>query len=223
LGDAFEAFHGALALRSALGGLVLVAVWRLFRHPDEGGRLGWVASIASALAWREHIWTASLAVATAVAAPVLPAVVRWPDSPLVGPMAAISLVGVWAAVPDTEPALVAAAVAVVAVALGPIRSARVGDRFVALGAVALTSWTGSAGRSEIVGGLACAGLLLAPTPDDDRWATVAAHVGAVLVASRVLTRWSWTGAAIGGSVLVVASWAWWWARSGRSGRDPEDA
>lgn len=121
------------------------------------------------------------------------------------PLLALSAVGVYFTVPDTEEAMVLLAVAGPLAVLGwPLRliSLGTGGSMAAAGVVCWTVAAGGHGRlSSVVGGLACFGLLVIepvgrwavsrragspPVPGPPAVAVLAAHLGVVYVASRVV-------------------------------------
>ena len=219
-------WHLWLALGSlAVGAAVALARAMLGRRPDAGGRLVVsLVAVAAVLKQQQAIgwWAACLAV---VAAGVLAVGASSRDTGLVGVLAAMSLAGVWASVPDTESALAAVCVVGVVAVLGPVlgRSAAaftVGDRLAAVVLVVATARIGSAGRSEIVGGIACIGLLCvplalpaAPTADPAPTAlrrhlsVVAIHGVLVLVASRGITRLAWRPALVAAAGVALVALA----------------
>ena len=151
---------------------------------------------------------------------------RWAADGLVPPLLALSAVGIYFTVPDTEEAMVLLGVAAPLAVLGwPLRLARMGTG----GSLAVTGflcWTVAAGGygrpSSIVGGLACLGLLfveplgrLATGGSAWTWrrgryapyAAMAVHLALVYVASRVAGLRRTVPAAIGvaGAELVLAT------------------
>ena len=219
-------WHLWLALGSlAVGAAVALAWVFLRRRPDAGGRLVVsLVAVAAVLKQQQAIgwWASCLAV---VAAGVLALGARSRDCELVGVLAAMSLAGVWASVPDTESALVAVCVVGVVAVLGPVlgrsrASFTVGDRLAAVALVVATAQIGSAGRSEIVGGIACIGLLSVPlalpaapiggpvaAPFRRVVPVVAIHGALVVIAARGITRLDWRPAlmaAIGIALVALA-------------------
>ena len=197
LGDmhlGLAAESGAVALGFAVLGVAAgrVGPRKSARHV---GMLGTVGIAVAAVLWHRSVVVAVVAVLVAVGSGVASAC-RCTTARATLLLAAMSLAGVWAAVPDTEAPLVAAVAAVVAVAIADAVGVRPtwGDRAVAVGLVVLTAVVGAAGRSEVVGGLACLGLLVVPIPRRPRpgagAATIGVHAAIVVVASRGVTRLS---------------------------------
>ncbi|MFN8050221.1 MAG: hypothetical protein U0Q22_02165 [Acidimicrobiales bacterium] len=211
IGDELARFHPELALLGAVIGLLvgLVCVATGFARP-----LALAGVVVPAVLWREVTVAGVVAAAVAIGCVVVASIVRREDSTLVGPLVVISLAGVWLAVPDTESALIALAVVTVALVVTTVVGRSLpptawGERLVGMALVVLVARAGSVGRSDLAGGIACLGALVAPVPDPHRSTraacrtSLAVHTVAVLVASRVLTRWS-SRAAIVGAVALLA-------------------
>lgn len=220
--------HIGLAVEAAMVALVAASVaiasalsQRRLWPPHPHGLLSAVGIGVVAVLWQRELLGGGRALGLVLAIGLLLVVARSATSPLVPPLAAISLVGVWAAVPDTETALVAAVGAIVAFAVGLLTGARSpwGDRIVAVGSVVVTAVIGSAGRSEVIGGLACAGLLVVPLPRRRRaWSAsvlIGSHSVIVVLASRIVTRLDRPFAMVAAGALLGAALAV--AASGRSG------
>jgi hypothetical protein len=132
---------------------------------------------------------------------------RWRHRGLAPVLLAVSVVGVYTTVPDTEPAMVALGAALPLALLGwpwPLGCVGRAGAYAATGALLWVVAVGGVGRgSAVVGGVACLGLLavepaarlLAPGRGsvlehlpDGRWGAVAVavvHLGLVYVAARV--------------------------------------
>ncbi len=136
----------------------------------------------------------------------------------VGVLAVAGLIGVWVAVPDTEPPLVAAVLLTPLVASQAARGRPVGRAGTAALVVAVLGavWVGSAGRGSAlaavcaVGAVAVAPLVLGLTRPlvGPRWWTLAgAHLVVVLAVPRVVMRWSvplaWCASVV--SLLLLAA------------------
>jgi hypothetical protein len=103
------------------------------------------------------------------------------------PLTVVALVGVWAAVPDTEPPLSSAAALVPLAVLRPARGAAVGPQGTAALVVVLVGavWVGSAGRGAALCAL-CAVGLLAVAPAVFGFGSAGALRGRVLVEAVVV-------------------------------------
>lgn len=228
MSDQLERFHAALALQSTAVGLLIatIAVWvtaRSARRPSHqvaGHHVVMaVAGAISALGVRDYISAGST-----VALLVLVAVAgadRRPDTPIVGVLVTVSLIGVWAAVPDTEAPLIAAAIVTTVVTIIAVTQrtslqfrGRRGDRLPAIALVVVVALVGSAGRSEVIGGIGCVGLLVGaviPAPQRLRrheirpGVIIGLHVMLVCVSSRLLTRCSTAMAIVGVAVIATVS------------------
>lgn len=198
----FEAFHPGLAVSMAAVGSALAVAWYVLDRRREGpspSRLVPVAAVgAAALVASGRLSVGAVGVVAVGVVLVAgfgllsPAALR-PDSPMVPAYLVVSMIGVWAAVPDTEPALVLGGIVVPSVVLGRCRQPAVIDRVVGIALVVLAAWSGSAGRSEIVGGLGCVGLLALPPRLEVATRLRAptlfvVHLAVVVVSSRVVTR-----------------------------------
>jgi len=221
----FDRYHGDLALRAAGVGTVLASGWfvasrwRARSRPGSdpvrlrhGGRVAVGAVVAAAVLTHERyltVWRLVGLVAIVATAVAVPAG-RRPDRRIVGVLTLVSLVGVWAAVPDTEPALIAAAVLGVGVITGTTQGGWRADRVAAIALVSITAWIGARGRIEAIGGLACLGLLVTlPPARRERGSvvvTVALHLVLVGIAARLLTRAS-PGWAVAGAAAVALAGA----------------
>lgn len=200
LAGTLDRFHAGLALRAGLVGLALAGALIATRRGHRPGRFASVGAAALVLTASEGVIDpvpALLAALLAAGLAIGDGRGSRHDSPLVGPLATVSTIGVWAAVPDTEAALVAAVLAVTVVGLTAVASRGpgtfgAGDRVVAIGLIAAAAWAGAPHRPELVGGLACVGLLVAPLPRRPGrrlgGGLVTLHTGIVVVSSRVLTR-----------------------------------
>lgn len=223
--EAIDPYHPRLAVTGAVLGaavaVVLLVVDRVGR-PDRERRLPRLA-VATAAACG-GVWVLDLVpggagiVAMVVGVLLIAVGIVFPgptEAPLVAAMAVVSLAGAWAAVPDTESPLVALASVAVPVVVGAVRSTRVVDRLAATLLVVFVAWAGSAGRSEIVGGIGCVGLLVSFVParptvggrfGPGGVSRLALHVGVVAVASRLVTRIDRAPAiAVTAALLVVGS------------------
>lgn len=190
-----DRFHASLALESLGVGLAVTLVWAAIRRGRASGGVVTfaTATAASLLIARHYVFPIPVVIGMAVVL-LGGAAVRRLDASTVGVLAVVSLTGVWLAVPDTEVPLIAVGV-VAAPALWASRRSTpfaVVDRLAAIGLVVLAAWVGSAGRSEVVGGIGCVGLLAVPLSRSDetpQWVgTVAVHAVAVAVSSRLVTR-----------------------------------
>lgn len=218
-------YHPGLAAVSVACGIAVVAVSVAVRRRtdvDPTTPLALVAVIA--IAGAERLTTAAPVAAMGALALVALGGVRRrgaaPSPAQRGVVAAgcVSSAGVWAAVPDTEMALVVAAVmGVSAVGVSfladPSRVADRTGRLVWAAAGALAAVAGGRGTPQLPGGLAAAALLAAfPStvravpPSRAVRRLVVAHAVAVVVASRIVTRWETPGSVIA-SVAIVASFA----------------
>lgn len=233
--ETFAAYHGDLALVAGGVGLAVGVAVRVIRRsaaPPPAVTvvppLALAAVTATLVAGGQHLLPWAVAGPGVLVFVLLGSAARRADAPLVGLLAAISALGVYAAVPDTEiPAVVVGVLVAVVVVVGPAIPPVLGDRVAAVTLVGLAAVTGSAGRSEVVGGLACLGLLLAPLPsrlDRPALALAGLHTAVVVVAARVVTRWSWiesiaaSAVLLWGALAVAVRW-----RSARSGGGADDA
>ncbi len=205
--DQYQLVVGAIAL--AVGGL-LAAVDLWARGLDRPGRVpvaivgrAWaLAGVAGALigGWSTPRavpwWIAATVVAVMAPTDRMPA--AHPLGRVVPSLAVASLVGIWAAVPDTEPA-VAAACALVPLAASRLRrgTPAVGGAGTAAVVVAAlgAAWVGSAGRATAVAALAAVAMLvIAPAVlgwrelphGRGRTVLVCAHLGVALVLPRAV-------------------------------------
>lgn len=214
-----DAYHPAMASAGAAVGIA-AALWQRGR---DGRALPAtataVAAVVAAVAVASmHPLDAGAFVAVIVA---VRAVAARPDDPDLGFLLAVSTVGVWLAVADTEVAVTIAATSVGAAIVGGRRFSTTGDRVAAVLLVVVAAAGGSGGRAEIVGGLGCVGLLLdrprpTPGPTAVRWTTLGAHVAVVAFASRWARGWDPVVAvpAVVAS-LAVAHMVVWSARRAR--------
>jgi hypothetical protein len=214
--DQLERFHPTLALQSAAIGAVLAGLWMVTGAQRRGGRIGLAAAVATAALVYHGFLPVGPAGILAGAGLLVIASDRTRDSPLVGAWTAVSLVGVWAAVPDTEAPLIVAAIVAVPVAGGLVRRSSASDRVAAMVLVVVAARIGSAGRDEFIGGIGCVGLLASVPLPLRRHLTVrparrrdiallVTHTGLVLVASRVLTRADRTTAIVGVVAIVMVA------------------
>lgn len=220
--ELFDRYHlTLLAVALVLGGLV---VWLARRAPRRAA--AHPIAVASVLAAGLSVSTSGLALAWIVA---IPAVLllhdtegRHPMGAWATPMAVVSLVGVWTAVPDTEPPLAAfgllAPLAVWSVRRlpGPGRTGTVVLVVTVLGA----ALCGSAGRTAAMasavalGAVLCAPSVLGfrdePPPVVRR--LVAVHLPVALVVPRVLMERAAPVALLGAvAVLALCALACRWA------------
>lgn len=233
--------HALLLIEAIAVGAVLAAIATVLRRRGRAWALPPVAAV-TAWAWAltDLIPVGAAAAATvvglalvgldrppSVTAPVaMRRIVPIPDVDLTAFLAVISLAGVFLAVPDTEAPLVAAAVVALPVGAGSLVAGR-WDRCVALALVVASAWVGGAGTPQLVGGLACVGLLADARPRTvatslwtiRSWIVVVVHGAVVLVAARGLTRVG-SGAAVLGAAAVVVVATVFGAVSGPS-RDTE--
>ncbi len=196
-----ERYHLGLAAWAVCAGLVLVVLSRVTPSFVQRRLIGLAGLIGAVLGAWGHGRGAPWIVAAVLAA-------AWPDQPArphplgewAAPLAVVSLVGVWASVPDTEPALaVGAVLAPLALALAAARRPVGVAGTVALGVAVLGSiWVGSAGWGAALATVSALGVVAAApavfgfrrvplTPAG--WAVVA--VAQVLIAvplSRVMMR-----------------------------------
>lgn len=126
-------------------------------------------------------------------------------------LAVISIVGVWAAEPDTEPAIVLAGMtAPMSIwrwwkGVHPSRS----DWWSYIAFISAAAILGATGRPAWVGGVACAGTLLLPLRGDRiprPLAINATHVVGMVVASRLLVQWTLQLQLAGAAALLVVEW-----------------
>lgn len=209
LRNALDPYHPGLALFAGAVGL-LIALWLTAQRArrgvegDGGGRLAGSGAVGVGLATLLGFVPLGIGIVAAVGAVAAGAGLRRADSRVVGVLGFISLVGVWAAVPDTEPALVVAGVIGVPVLLRRFTDCTIGDRVALVLLVAVTAWIGSAGRVEIVGGLGCVAMLgigsrrSGERSDSGGGALLFTHLALVVISSRVVTRLSmpWAIAAV---------------------------
>lgn len=208
--DNLERYHAGLAIVSlAWGAVVAILLWTLPSPARAaGGRLSFCVVAALCLT-TVGVVPLTLGVGAAVFAMGAASVAKEADTPIVPWLTLISLVGVWAAVPDTEAPLIVAAVVAVPVVTGRVGSVRVGDRLASLAAVVVVAWVGAGGHPQLIGGLGCVGLLVfswrEATSTRQSWVIVVMHLALVGLSSRVLTRWSWGPAAVGLVALLAGS------------------
>lgn len=188
-----ERYHLVLATQGFTAGLVL-AVATLVVPPAVRQRLLALAGLIGAVfgsagSQRNLPW---LVVAAAV--------VLWGDNPnrphplgeWAAPLCIVSLVGVWASVPDTEPALAAGAVlAPLAVGMAVTKRPVGPGGTAALVVMVLGSvWVGSAGREAPLANVCAIGMVAAaPVAAGFRRARLSATQWGVVVAAQLLVAW----------------------------------
>lgn len=130
------------------------------------------------------------------------------DSSLVWVMTAITVGGVWLAVPDTDVNVVVmtSVIPLAGVAYWvrdrPPWTVRAGVvMLVVLGAI-----SGAGGRTAWIGGLACVGLLPFRRKPVPWWLTLGVHWLVVLAACRVVSRWNLASTVLGSFGLVLGAW-----------------
>lgn len=202
-----ERYHLVLAAWAVGAGLVLAAASRVAASAVQRRLVGLAGLTGAAFgAWhhpRGWPWLVAAALAAA-----------WADDPgrphplgeWAAPLAIVSLVGVWASVPDTEPALAAGAVlAPLALALaaahrpvGPVGT-------VALGVAVLGPvWVGSAGWGAALATVSAIGVVAAaPLVDGFRRATLSRAGWAAVVIAQVLIAWPLSRVIMRQSVVVA--------------------
>lgn len=217
-----ERWHLDLAATALFAGLVVAGVDRWCGHRSARFTLGVAGLVGAVLggwghprAWPWLVGAAILAVWPDEATPAHP-LGNWTVA-----LAALSLAGVWAAVPDTEPPL-AAGCALVPLGVTRLATRRaVGPPGTAVLVVAVLGavWVGSAGwGAALASACAVAMILAAPLAvgfcgsgvrASDRRILVGAHVLVVLVVPRMVmrldVRWATTGAALAFAALVVVA------------------
>lgn len=197
IADLFVRYHGGEALAGLVVGAAVAAM------PHRRTTAVPVAALCALLpvsVWARGEWT-TLGVAAVVLAVARP-MAATPD-PLgrwIHVAGLLSLGGVWAGVPDTDPAVILGAAVLVpaAVELLATRGTRA-DRVAYVSAVAVAAWLGSAGAVSLVAGLGCVGVLVWPVGARRRPA-LAAHAVTVAVSSRVASHQPWPRA-----LLVVVA------------------
>lgn len=214
--DRYHVALGATAL--AIGLAVAVIEWR--SPATVRRRMIAVAGLAAAVlgGWgspRAWPWWLAAGV-VAVVADDGAAEHQHPLGRYVGVLAIAGLVGVWAAVPDTEPPLVAAALLAPVVVSQALAGRTVGRTGTAALVVALLGavWVGSAGRGSALAAVCAVGAVAVAPPvlgfarslvGPAWWALAGAHLVVVLAVPRLVMRWSvplaW-GASLG-SLLVI--------------------
>ena len=231
LAERLGRYHPELAARGLLVGLLVAIGFAIVGRGPVVGRLALVV-VVSVVAQIYHGVVAlavgpgfaALLIVVAAIKALAPAPPPRADVALLGPLLLISLAGVWAAVPDTEPALIAAAVLVAPLCAGQLHPARSIDRVAAIAAVVVAGVAGSQGADGhgLVGGLTCVGLMIAPLRRIQRPAitpveigvtfsvehrvagrVAALHLAVVFVSARVLTRWD-VGPAVVGAFAMAA-------------------
>jgi hypothetical protein len=217
-----ERYHLVLAAVAWAAGLCLALVDQ--RVPAWSRRVIAVAGVLAAVlgAWGVPRGWPWLVVAVAL---VVPADDPSRVHPLGGwalPLTVVALVGVWAAVPDTEAPLASAAVLVPLAVLRPARGAAVGPPATAALVVVLTGavWVGSAGRAAALCAMCAVGLIaLAPVVCGFGRALQGRALGELVVAQAtvslvvprlVMERSVATAVAVAlGVTLVLVAWCRW--------------
>ncbi len=185
-----ERYHLMLAAWAVGAGLVCAAASRMAPSFVQH-RLVALAGLTGAVlgAWNDpRGWPWLVAAALVLA---------WADDPgrphplgeWAAPLAVVSLIGVWASVPDTEPALAAGAVlAPLALALAVTHRPVGPAGTIALGVAVLGPvWVGSAGWGAALATVSAIGVVVAaPLVDGFRRATLSRAGWAVVVAAQVL-------------------------------------
>ena len=198
----------ARALALVLVGCTAWAIWILPVHKQVA--VLWLGPVAVAVA--AGAWLSSGTNRTAVGSPMP---LGWGvlavrmDASLVWVLTVISVGGVWLAVPET------AVNVVIMMAVIPVAGVAWWDADrpqwpVRLGAVALVvigSFSGAAGRTAWIGGLACVGLIPFGRRDDPWVILLVVHWLVVLAACRVVSRWQPIPATLGSLGLVLGGWA----------------
>lgn len=230
-----DRYHVGLGAVALLIGLAVAVVDRWGPDPIQRRTLG-LAGLAAAVlgGWgsdRSWPWWLLAALVVTVADDGEPDH-QHPLGAWAGALAAAGLVGVWAAVPDTEPALVAAAVFVPVVAVRGATARPLGRAGTAalLVVVAGSVWVGSAGGGAALASICAVGATaVAPAvlgfgqalAGRAWWMLAAAHLVVVVAVPRVIMRWSmlaaWTVSLASLLVLAVVTAALArprWRRSG---------
>lgn len=204
IADLFARYHGGYVLAGLAVGVAVAAMphRRRTRVP-----VAVLAALLPVAIWARGDWigigVAGVAAAVALSMPETPDPLgRW-----IHVVGLLSLGGVWAGVPDTEPAVILAAAVLAAAGVELLaRHGKRADRVAYLASVVVAAWLGSAGAVSLVAGLGCVGVLawpvrMRPLP------TLAAHTLAVAVSSRVVSHQPWPRALVvaGGVVAVLGA------------------
>lgn len=220
-----ERWRIAWGISAGLGGLGASLVWR--SQPERA----LAVVLVGCWAWAAHLGAGVPATLSLFLAPIMAVVasILWfqsasdtlasagdsPDSAVrpSGPtvrsvvwvMAVISVGGVWLAVPDTSVTVVimASVASLTAVAYWRSASATRPIRLGLMTLVVLGAVIGAAGRPAWMGGIACLGLFPFWGVRSSWLAVLGPHFLIVLVASRVVSRWTAIPALVGSVTLLV--------------------
>lgn len=193
--DQFWRYHGLHFAVGCVLGTVGVILAQLQRWKGHSLHLVLIGQVLAALALGQlPMEVAGFAIVTLALSEDL----RF-GSPLVLPMASVSSVGVWLAVPDTEAPILLMGL-LCAYSLGSTATRlRPPSRYLPILALGLAAVFSSAGLPAVVGGVGCLGVLpflaMSPPKVSLRVGLLVTHLGAVAISSRIVTGLGWGNAA----------------------------
>jgi hypothetical protein len=203
IAELFARYHGGYLLAGLTVGVAVAGMPRRGRSPVVP--IAVIAALLPLWVWAGSTWIPMGVTVAAVVVGFTQVALPDPLGGWVHLMGLVSLGGVWAGVPDTEPAVILGGAVLVPALVGLIAGrGSCADRIAYLTAVTLAAWLGAAGVPSLVAGVACVGLLAWPARTRTVPAVVA-HTLVVTISSRVVSRLPWTHALGLAAVLVVAS------------------